>query len=493
MIRRGAVLRAPRTDDEPPLTEEQVRGASPVARLVTARPWVMDVTVAFVVALVGLVGAAFIEQTAYGALVLGIYRPDSGIVSLATGTWLVGVAVGAALLVVRRRAPVTVTALLVVAAAVSLQVAGVLGILGACLACALYSVAASRGTTTTWVVFGVVLTTVTVALWRWEDLGLFEIISWSGVYASSGEEWLEYRGAPRFSAGSRTGSVLLLAVMLLLGVAVGSAARSRRLHAAELVERYRALARQRDDGIALARAAERAHIAREMHDVVAHSVSVMVALADGADAAFERAPDRSRDALRQLAGTGRAALADMQRVLGALGPTGSDGADRPGEPTDVDLPTVVGRFAAAGLPITATGLDTALPQDTSVRLAVLRILGEALTNVLRHAPGATAVEVTLQRTPTTVRLDVADTGGARPGTGGGTGRGLVGMRERAALLGGHVEAGPRPEGGWRVRAVLPWEGVPASDGHGPDADGAGAGADRDTAGRDVADQGGGRR
>jgi len=471
VIRRGAVVRAPRADDEPLLTEEQVRGASPVARLVTARPWVMDVTVALVVVLVGLVGAMFISQTAHGALVLGIYRPDSGIVERATGTWLVGVAVGGVMLLLRRRAPITVTAVLVIAAVVSMQVAGVLGVLGACLACALYSVAAARGTTTTWVVFGTVLTVVTVAIWRYEDLGLFEIMSWSPVYADPDEGWLEYRGAPRFSAGSRVGSVLLLVAMLLLGVAIGSAARSRRLHAAELVERYRALARQRDDGIALARAAERAHIAREMHDVVAHSVSVMVALADGADAAFERAPDRSRHALRQLASTGRSALADMQRVLGALGPAGSDGTDHPGEPTEVDLCTVVERFRAAGLPITATGLDTPLPEDTSMRLAVLRILGEALTNVLRHAPGAAAVRVDVRRTPTAVEVDVVDTGGVRPGTGGGTGRGIVGMRERAALLDGHVEAGLRSEGGWHVRAVLPCDAGAGPTGQ--DVDGAG--------------------
>ncbi|MFC0645065.1 sensor histidine kinase [Cellulomonas phragmiteti] len=455
MIRRAAVVRVPRTGDEPPLTEEQVRGASPVARLVTARPWVMDVTVAVVIVLVGLVGSGFVWETANTAVYLGLYRPDSGIVELATSTWLVGTAVGAALLLLRRARPVTVTVLMVIASLVSLQVAGVLGVLGACLACALYSVAASRSTTTTWIVFGAAMTVVTVALWQWQDLGLIEILAWFGVHPSNGVETLPFRAErPLFSPARRMGSVLLLLALLLLGVAVGSAARSRRLHAAELVERYRALARQRDDGIALARAAERAYIAREMHDVVAHSLSVMVALADGADAAFVRAPDRSRDALRQLASTGRSALADMQRVLGALGPADRDGTDRLAEPTEVDLATVVERFRAAGLPVTATGLDTALPQDTSVRLAVLRILGEALTNVLRHAPGAPSVEVTVRRTPTAVEVDVADAGGTRPGSGG-TGRGIVGMRERAELLGGHVEAGPRPEGGWRVHAVLP--------------------------------------
>ncbi|WP_231505159.1 sensor histidine kinase [Cellulomonas sp. URHE0023] len=451
MVIRRAVVRAVRTDDEP-LTEEQVRGASPVARLVTARPWVQDVAVAGAIVVVGLVGAMFVQETASGAVALGLYPPDAGIVQSVTTAWLVGTAVGAGLLLLRRTRPITVTVLLTVAALASLLAAGVLGVLGACLACALYSVAAERGATAAWAAFGGVFTVVTVALWRWQDLGIIEIILWSGASLLSPSEFGQDLQEPLFSPGRRMGSVLLLLVLLLLGVAFGSAARARRLHAADLVERYRSLARERDHSAAMARAAERAHIAREMHDVVAHSLSVMVALADGADAAFERAPDRSREAVRQVAGTGRSALADMQRVLGALGPAGGDGT----EPTEVDLPTVVERFAVTGIPVTATGLDTALPQDTAVRLAVLRILGEALTNVLRHAPGAPSVEVSVRRTPTAVEVDVVDAGGTRAGSGGGTGRGIVGMRERAALLGGRVEAGPVSGGGWRVHAVLPW-------------------------------------
>ncbi|MCM0640032.1 sensor histidine kinase [Cellulomonas wangsupingiae] len=454
---------AARTEREPLLTEEHVRAGSPVARLVARRPWVMDVTVAGAMLVVGLFGSVWAGQTAAGGSYLGAYPPGPAYVRTATTTWLAGAAVGAGLLLVRRLWPLTVTALLTVAALASLVVGGVLGVLGACLACALYGVAAARSTRTTWVVFGAVLTVVTVALWRWQDLGISEVIMWSSVPADPSYV-ADYDGE-RFSSGSRVLSVLLLAALLLLGVAVGSAARARRLHAAELVERYRALARERDQGVTLARATERAHIAREMHDVVAHSVSVMVALADGADAAFERAPEHAREAVRQVARTGRSAMVDMQRVLGALGPAdgpadgaadGATGAARQVEPAEVDLATVVARFRTAGLPVSATGLEADLPDDVSVRLAVVRILGEALTNVLRHAPGAASVEVTVRRTPTTVEVDVLDSGGTRPGTGGGTGRGIVGMSERAALLGGHVSAGPRLGGGWQVRAVLPW-------------------------------------
>ena len=449
VIRRAVVVPAVGTEQ---LTEEQVRGASPVARLVTARPWVMDAAVAAAVVVIGLVGAIFIQETAAGAVALGLYPRDSGVEQSVTTTWLLGTAIGAVLLLLRRSRPITVTVLLTIAAVVSLRADGVLGVLGACLACALYAVAAERGATVAWVVFGGVLTVVTVALWRWQDLGIIEIIAWSGASILAPSDYAPYLEAPLFSPGRRLGSVLLLLALLLLGVAFGSAARARRLHAADLVERYRALTRERDQSAALARAAERAHIAREMHDVVAHSLTVMIALADGADAAFERAPDRSRDAVRQAARTGRSALADMQRVLGALGPAGGDST----EPTEADLPTVVERFAVTGIPVTATGLDTALPDDTAVRLAVLRILGEALTNVLRHAPGAQSVDVSVRRTAATVEVDVVDAGGSRAGGGGGTGRGIVGMRERAALLGGHVEAGPVPGGGWRVHAVLPW-------------------------------------
>lgn len=211
------------------------------------------------------------------------------------------------------------------------------------------------------------------------------------------------------------------------------------------------MARDRDASADLARASERTRIAREMHDIVAHSVSVMIALSDGATAALDRAPDRSREALQELSRTGRSALADMQRVLGALDPDGPE----PMEPTETELSTIIDRFRAAGLPVTASGLDVPLPADTSVRLALVRIVSEALTNVLRHAPGARSVTVTVHSTAGTIDAAVVDSGASMPGPGGGTGRGIVGMRERAALLGGDVEAGPTAQGGWRVRVTLP--------------------------------------
>lgn len=448
------------TSPAPVLTETQVRRRGPLARLVDARPWVADATLAGAVLLLGLVTAAFALATVEGSTGLGLFPPDAPVAEGVMSAWLLGAGLGAALLAVRRAWPLAVTAALTVLGVVTLAAAGVLGVVGVCLACALHTVAATRPARTTWLVCAAVFVVVTVALWWWQDIGLAEIMLWSDPIVTPDGTPVRSLDEPPFSPGRRSASVFLLLALLLLGVSTGSAARARRLHAADLVERYAALARERDQSAALARAAERARIAREVHDVVAHSVSVMVALSDGAGAALDRAPDRSREALHELSRTGREALSDMQRVLGALDPgQDADGeADARREPAEADLRAVVDRFRAAGLPVTAHGLDAALPPDTSVRLAVGRIVGEGLTNVLRHAPGTSSVRVDVRRGASTVEVEVVDDGGTRPGTGGGTGRGILGMRERAAVLGGHVEAGPRPGGGWAVRAVLPCEG-----------------------------------
>src|SRR5690606_39101212 len=172
----------------------------------------------------------------------------------------------------------------------------------------------------------------------------------------------------------------------------------------------------------MARSAERTTIAREVHDVVAHSISVMVALADGAGAVASRSPDQAQEAMREVSATGRSALADMRRVLAAL----EEAAPDPGDET-ADLAAVVDRFRAAGLPVTATGLDVHVTGP--VALAVRRIVGEALTNALRHAPGTPRVVLTVLRTADAVEIEVLDDGprgGAPEVPTQGSGRGLVG-------------------------------------------------------------------
>jgi signal transduction histidine kinase len=260
----------------------------------------------------------------------------------------------------------------------------------------------------------------------------------------------------------------------LVAIAIGTSVRNRRLHVAALVDRANALAVEREQGAQLAAAAERARIAREMHDVVAHSLSVMIALADGAGAALDRAPDRAREALDELSGTGRAALADMRRVLGALRDPGAPtdpGAPLDPQPGSLDLGRLVERFRTAGVPVRWTSTGPPLPPDAGLQLAVYRIVQESLTNVLRHAPGSARVEVVVASAPGRVDVTVTDAGSPAGGSGGaggaagtgsaaGSGRGLIGMRERAAVYGGRVEAGPH-DGGWRVHAALTWDGEAA--------------------------------
>ncbi|WP_235020134.1 sensor histidine kinase [Ruania rhizosphaerae] len=452
-------LRLQGADSAAPLTQMQVQRRGPLGRLVAAHPRIADVALMVAVLLLGLLTVLFASLTVRGATGLGLYPQDARASWLVPTAWLVGAAVGAVLLLARRARPLTVTVALCVLAVASLASAGVLGVVGVCLACALYAVASDRPPRTTWLSCAAVFVTVSIAMWWWQDIGLAEILLWSDPIMTPTGDPVHELPEPLFSPGRRSASVFLLLALLLLGVAAGSGVRARRLHALGLMERYEAMARDRDKSAALARAAERSRIAREMHDVVAHSVSVMVALSDGADKALERAPDSSRQALRELSSTGRTALSDMQRVLEVFDPDDADDDGHPdlAETAATDLRTVVERFRVAGLPVTASGLETELPQDTSLRLAVVRIVSESLTNVLRHAPGASSVEVTLRRSGTFVEVEIIDSGGTRPGAGG-TGRGVVGIRERVALLGGHAEIGPRTDGGWRVAVVLPSTG-----------------------------------
>jgi signal transduction histidine kinase len=213
--------------------------------------------------------------------------------------------------------------------------------------------------------------------------------------------------------------------------------------------RLAALELDRDQQAEIGAAQERARIARELHDVVAHSLAVMVAQADGGRYAAPEDPGAASRALAQIAETGRDALAQMRRLLGVLR------ADEEG----ADLPRLVRRLAGAGLPVEldVEGPARELPAD--VRLCIHRVAQEALTNVLKHAHSPRRVEVVLRYLDSEVELTVRDDG--RPiAAGDGQGHGLAGMRERVALQSGTLHAGPRAGGGYEVRARLP---APADD------------------------------
>jgi signal transduction histidine kinase len=274
-----------------------------------------------------------------------------------------------------------------------------------------------------------------------------------------------------------------LPVWALLSGFVGAAgfagyyARTRRAYLRALVDRAERLEREGDQQAQLAAAAERARIAREVHDIVAHNIAVMIALADGAAYTATASPDQAVSLMGQVAATGRSALTEMRRLLGVLREPAAPG--HAPQPTLDGVDDLLATVRAAGLPARLTVTGQPFPLPLSAQLALYRMIQEALTNTIKHAPGATA-DVRLAYLPGAVVLEVTDDGrpGAVPAAGEpagprGPGHGIAGMRERAAVFGGQVSAGPRPGGGWRVRTVLRPGGTPAGGETATRPDGAG--------------------
>ncbi|KDN78546.1 histidine kinase [Streptomyces olindensis] len=252
------------------------------------------------------------------------------------------------------------------------------------------------------------------------------------------------------------GSQLMsITVAALIGVTV----RTRRNYTEALEDRARRLERERDQQAQLATAAERARIAREMHDIIGHNLSVITGLADGGRYAATKSPERAAQALDAIATTSRQALTELRRLLDVLGEEEKQQADRTPQPGLTDLDQLLDGVRSAGLTIhTTTHGSPTLPPGR--QLTVYRVIQEALTNTLKHGgPDATAdIELSYEDRGA-VTVTITDTGnGSRPQSPAG-GRGLPGMRERTALYGGTLEAGPRPhpERGWRVRLHLPEE------------------------------------
>jgi signal transduction histidine kinase len=226
--------------------------------------------------------------------------------------------------------------------------------------------------------------------------------------------------------------------------------RTRRLYVQTLEERAASLERERDAMARIAVADERASIARELHDVVAHSLAVMIVQADGGRYAFDSDPARARQALDTVAGTGREALEDMRRLVGVL-----RGSSDPDDERRRDtLPELIERARAAGLTVSAEH-DVAL--SPALDLTVFRLVQESLTNVLRHAGASATVSLCLRHNADRIELEVVDDGAALPSAQHRNGHGLTGMRERVAVHNGRFEAGPLLSGGWRVFASLPCE------------------------------------
>jgi signal transduction histidine kinase len=234
----------------------------------------------------------------------------------------------------------------------------------------------------------------------------------------------------------------------VLGVSI----RQRRALLVSLEERAARLEFERDQEGRLGAAAERARIAREMHDIVAHNLTVMIALADGATYAMGTSPERAIQATQRVSATGRQALLEMRRLLGVLRDEPSAHPLEP-QPSLERLDELLARVSAAGIPVTMDLDGDPRELADGVQLTVFRVAQEALTNTLKHADRPARAHLALSCRPGQVELEVTDTGRGRAATGAG-GRGLHGMRERAATYGGELEAGPRSQGGWRVHLRL---------------------------------------
>ncbi len=206
-------------------------------------------------------------------------------------------------------------------------------------------------------------------------------------------------------------------------------------------------------------AEERARIARELHDVVAHNVSLMVVQAVAAEDVFDTRPELSREALRAIETSGRAALGELRRLLGTVRPESGDNGNDP-QPGLAQLEALAASMRAAGLDVSVRVSGESVQLPAGIDLSAYRIVQEALTNTLRHARASRAC-VNVRWSPDAVELEVIDDGrGAAGGAFDGSGHGIVGMRERVALLEGTLTLGPGPQGGFRVFAVLPIEGAP---------------------------------
>ncbi|MFI1830344.1 sensor histidine kinase [Streptomyces sp. NPDC020412] len=272
-------------------------------------------------------------------------------------------------------------------------------------------------------------------------------------------------GTSRYPVGSWDMQFVPMLYAFTIVALFGIAVRSRQEYTASLVERAKRLEVERDQQAQLAAAAERTRIAREMHDIIGHNLSVITGLADGGRYAAAKSPESAAEALDAISTTSRTALTELRRLLGVLredtasvagtGPWEPQSTPRAPQPALSDLDQLVDGVRAAGLPVRLVAQGRPQPLPPGQQLTVYRVIQEALTNTLKHAgPNATAT-VQLTHAPGSLTATVTDTGPPRKAPSPVGGRGIPGMRERTALYEGTLEAAPDPRGGWRVHLHLP--------------------------------------
>ncbi|MEY9836861.1 sensor histidine kinase [Streptacidiphilus sp. EB103A] len=407
---------------------------------------------------------------ACGLLLTCVLLNDPGAMVDAAGgrtaawSWWAATAFLAAGVTLRRRWPLPMLALCTVSAAVHLAQGEPPMVIDACVLVLLCTVAARRRRIASRSALAALLLLVTGwsvfdALQGRPALGLPSLVFQISHRLGPSTGGSQATVADRSGGSNPWSGLVVLGSMLVASWAVGNGVRDRRAYLGQLHARARDLERERDQQAALAVAAERGRISRELHDVVAHGLSVIVIQAQGADAALDNRPADTRTALQAIVRTGRDSLADMRRMITALGEV--DDAWHP-QPGLAQLPTLLSQVRRAGTPVRlrVEGEPAALAQP--VDLSAYRIVQEALTNAMKHAAGATA-QVLLSYGDAEVGIEISDDGRGMTGidgtSGDGTGgNGLRGMRERVALLGGRLSAGPGSDGGFVVRATLPFEG-----------------------------------
>ena len=337
-------------------------------------------------------------------------------------------------LVARRRWPFTVFAV----AAGSLAIQGALGF---------YS--------PTFALLAFNLAVYSLAAYGDRRLAIAGVLAWTGVLTVH-LVWFVVTTWPRVSVADLYdifNDWVLLAAAWVLGTGV----RQRRAHAAELQDRAARLEREREEKAQQAVTQERLRIARELHDVVAHSLSVIGVQAGAARLVLDADPDpaRARAAVAAIEATANQAMAEMRRALDILRDTERYGAALAPLPGLRQLPALLDQVRAAGLAVDLTVAGTPRPLATSIDLSLYRIVQEALTNALKHAR-ATHAEIMVCYRAHDITVEVSDDGRGPSSSGARSqGAGTIGMQERVALFGGELRVGPRPQGGYVVRARLP--------------------------------------
>jgi signal transduction histidine kinase len=391
-----------------------------IRRFWARHPWLTD----------SLIAAIYVVPTLIGSIPGSATAPSVWVAIVRLIAVLVA---AAAILLLRRRRPWQLTFIAWAVCLIALPF-GAIDIVPVLLS--LYALAVYRSTKAAW-------------------LGFAGSVA-AGTLASYIDMWTRTVGTLGGDPGAVTNASQFAVVMLvatLIGVTVGN----RRRYVDALIARANDLMRERDQQAQLAAAVERSRIAREMHDIVSHGLTVMVTLASGSAAVAERDPARAAETMERVAETGRTALTDMRRMLGVLAEGSDESAELAPKPGTAAIPALVETFRAAELPVRLTTVGPPI-EDPNLELTVYRIVQEGLTNALRHSGRPSIVDVVIEHTEAAVEVRVTDDGSGGQARGADDrldgGHGLVGMRERVLLYGGTFEAGPRPGGGWQLRAWL---------------------------------------